>query len=692
MCPAGLSGCCNHITATLYCIEEYFRLKLNEEDQKGCTEKLQVWNQPKPRRVDARPTNLVMLTKKVYGKEKRAKVCRINQWDCRPTSSRKPHPDRKEKLRSRLLKLEQVKTEAATNAVDSATSISEKRKAIEGQSMIQKYGMSCFLQLFDDKPTPTLSVSRHQQNREERIARAAAKSSKFKLELARLVTAINHDHTYCNDIPASTFKIDNVLPPKHLIRSLYEEHVCISPSEAANVEFMTRNQSQCDLWHNERKLRITSSILKTVCHRKPVTNVKPFIINKLAPKPINSPAIKHGQQNEDVAIRSYIEYQKSMGYCISVHKCGLCINPAIPWLAASPDAIVKFDQIEVFLSEQDGEVQNEGCLEVKCPYLCLRKSAADASLDSPSFCLRTSGGKLHLKETHQYFYQVQAQLYVTRLPWCDFVVWSPNDKIHVERIYYNKDFIMQAISKARIFYFDVFLPSIVPCVLIHTISSQNCYVNTSFHVTKNVELRKEKDTSIHTETLPFIQNHDNSDCTILCVSEAKPSPPPNVLQKLHVQRHAVNGDGNCLYHAIAHQAGFIGCDCRGDNEVSQQLRILALNCMQQYPAVRQEDGISVLQWEKKKMEILQQSEWGGDLEVRLLAIAVGRDVVVITGSNDFKYARKFPSKPPPLPKMRGGIFIPVEITDLLIHWEQYKPLPLLILYNGINHYDSTISL
>lgn len=78
VCPAGLSGCCNHITATLYCFEEYFRLKLNEEDQKGCTEKLQVWNQPKPARIDARPTNLIMLTRKVYGAEKRAKVCRVN--------------------------------------------------------------------------------------------------------------------------------------------------------------------------------------------------------------------------------------------------------------------------------------------------------------------------------------------------------------------------------------------------------------------------------------------------------------------------------------------------------------------------------------------------------------------------------------------------------------------------------------
>ena len=92
------------------------------------------------------------------------------------------------------------------------------------------------------------------------------------------------------------------------------------------------------------------------------------------------------------------------------------------------------------------------------------------------------------------------------------------------------------------------------------------------------------------------------------------------------------------------------------------------------------------------MKILQPNEWGGDLEVRLLAIAIGLHVIVITGSRDFKYARKFPCNPPPLPKMRGGIFIPVTITELLDQWEQYKPSPLLILYNGTNHYDSTISL
>ena len=36
-CPAGLSGCCNHVTAMLYCLEEYIYLGLYEDELKGCT-------------------------------------------------------------------------------------------------------------------------------------------------------------------------------------------------------------------------------------------------------------------------------------------------------------------------------------------------------------------------------------------------------------------------------------------------------------------------------------------------------------------------------------------------------------------------------------------------------------------------------------------------------------------------------
>ena len=39
-CLAGLSWYCNHITASLYCIEDYVHMGLREEEPKGCTQKI----------------------------------------------------------------------------------------------------------------------------------------------------------------------------------------------------------------------------------------------------------------------------------------------------------------------------------------------------------------------------------------------------------------------------------------------------------------------------------------------------------------------------------------------------------------------------------------------------------------------------------------------------------------------------
>ena len=74
-----------------------------------------------------------------------------------------------------------------------------------------------------------------------------------------------------------------------------------------------------------------------------------------------------------------------------------------------------------------------------------------------------------------------------------------------------------------------------------------------------------------------------------------------------------------------HQAGYIEYSSHGDNFVGKQLRMLALTVMQKSPGVRTEDGLSQRQWEQKKLYILQPSEWGGESEVRLLVIGIGRE-------------------------------------------------------------------
>ena len=80
ICTAGLSGCCNYVTATLYSLEEYIHGDLNKDEQIGCTDRLQTWNKPRKRHVEARSTNEATMNKMEYGIEKRLKIHRVNSW------------------------------------------------------------------------------------------------------------------------------------------------------------------------------------------------------------------------------------------------------------------------------------------------------------------------------------------------------------------------------------------------------------------------------------------------------------------------------------------------------------------------------------------------------------------------------------------------------------------------------------
>jgi len=75
---------------------------LQEEERKGCTECLQSWNPPRKQDANAQPTDEVILEKKLYGVEKRAKVVQINEWDCRPLSKRIIDPNKTWKFTEHL--------------------------------------------------------------------------------------------------------------------------------------------------------------------------------------------------------------------------------------------------------------------------------------------------------------------------------------------------------------------------------------------------------------------------------------------------------------------------------------------------------------------------------------------------------------------------------------------------------------
>ena len=85
----------------------------------------------------------------------------------------------------------------------------------------------------------------------------------------------------------------------------------------------------------------------------------------------------------------------------------------MPWLAASPDRKV--------IDKEFGY----GLVEIKCP-LTPEEDCADRN-----FYCHLASGKPGLKKDHPYYYQVQGQLGLTGLKWCDSVVFFP------ERSYYT---------------------------------------------------------------------------------------------------------------------------------------------------------------------------------------------------------------------------------------------------------------
>lgn len=95
------------------------------------------------------------------------------------------------------------------------------------------------------------------------------------------------------------------------------------------------------------------------------------------------------------------------------------------------------------------------------------------------------------------------------------------------------------------------------------------------------------------------------------------------------------------------------------------------------------------EWLQKRKEIVIPTNWGGDLHVRLMAVGLKKNITVITDyESGSVFGRYFHSTPPPIPKMKGGVFKPSTYGD--IYRTKYcSPGTLFIIYNGCNHYDYT---
>jgi len=93
--------------------------------------------------------------------------------------------------------------------------------------------------------------------------------------------------------------------------------------------------------------------------------------------------------------------------------------------------------------------------------------------------------------------------------------------------------------------------------------------------------------------------------------------------------------------------------------------------MLNYPYIQSEGSISQADWMDKQQTILRANEWGGDLEIRLMAIGLNKQVTLITDSSVGNvFAQKYPCH---VPKMKGGVFIPLTCDNLCTQYDSLLP-------------------
>lgn len=203
-------------------------------------------------------------------------------------------------------------------------------------------------------------------------------------------------------------------------------------------------QSGSSEWLELRRNLLTASNFGRVIKRRTDFSCKNMVKDILYKKCIDHvKSIKHGKDSENLALEQLSQQEN-----IKIEPCGLFIDPDVPYIGATPDGLVNEDMI----------------VEIKCP-----KTAYNLGLERAleekkiTFYKKTKDGNIEINTNHNWYYQIQGQLHVTKKDKCLFGLWfGSNFPIKTEVIYRDDHFwttIME--TKIKNFYLDCLLPELI---------------------------------------------------------------------------------------------------------------------------------------------------------------------------------------------------------------------------------------
>ncbi|XP_038063170.1 uncharacterized protein LOC119733878 [Patiria miniata] len=241
------------------------------------------------------------------------------------------------------------------------------------------------------------------------------------------IFAVTHDHDYLE-----------LTHEEYFLKSLNVTN--ITENDLEQVEEATRGQSTNKFWKEERRKRLHASNFGRICKSGVRTDFEKMARSLTTISEFSSKPTDHGLKYESVAVEAYSSKTGNL-----VKSCGIHVCMEIPYLACSPDGLVDDDRI----------------IEVKCPYTCKDSAVTPTSVP---YLFMDSSGKMALKHSHNYYYQVQGNLLCTKRKWCDFVVWTTKDMkiMHIPR---DDEFINELKIRLRDFFEQFFKAALLETFL-----------------------------------------------------------------------------------------------------------------------------------------------------------------------------------------------------------------------------------
>ena len=200
-------------------------------------------------------------------------------------------------------------------------------------------------------------------------------------------------------------------------------------------------------WHRMRCGRITASVAHKILHTD-ASNPSPSVIKNICMPGANLtkiPAIKWGIDNEEKALEAFGDALKQGHENFTISKSGLRIRKDLPYLGASPDAIISCSCC------------GDSVVEVKCPFKFKEEEDIRIILGHADSCLMEDG---QLKKEHNYYTQVQMQIYVFNVNMAYFVYWTPHTAIICE-VLKDEIFIADMVERLKHMWSRFILPELL---------------------------------------------------------------------------------------------------------------------------------------------------------------------------------------------------------------------------------------